>query len=181
MWILLPDALMPDHIRRKERGAWGEQRTARQLKPLKREGWTIRHDLQGRYGNRDHVAVGPAVFLIDTKTLEDEVTIEGGALRVRRIDNEQDTYLADRMIPVARIAARKLEGRNLRRCWLSSRCVPGDRVWGKFDTEAQFVGNVAVVRADLLRGWLRNRKRDLYRDQPAKVSAYVMSLPRFSS
>jgi hypothetical protein len=35
---------MPDHIRRWERGAWGEQLTAKALLPLRKEGWLVRHD-----------------------------------------------------------------------------------------------------------------------------------------
>jgi hypothetical protein len=68
-YFMLPDALMPEHIARWQRGAWGEQNTAKALKPLRRQGWLIRHDLATGYAkaNRDHVAVGPAVYLLDSK------------------------------------------------------------------------------------------------------------------
>ena len=64
-YLMLPDALMPEHIARWQRGAGGEQKTARALKPLRKEGWLIRHDLATGYGNsnRDHIAAGPAVRL----------------------------------------------------------------------------------------------------------------------
>ena len=35
-YFMLPDALMPEHIARWQRGAWGEQNTAKALKPLRR-------------------------------------------------------------------------------------------------------------------------------------------------
>ena len=52
------------------RGARGERRTARQLRPLLRRGWVVFHDLAiPRSGaNADHLVIGPGgVFLIDSK------------------------------------------------------------------------------------------------------------------
>lgn len=34
--------------------------TERALEPLERQGWSVAHDLQGRYGNIDQLVVGPA-------------------------------------------------------------------------------------------------------------------------
>jgi hypothetical protein len=52
------------------RGAAGEQRTARLLSPLERQGWVVLHDLAvpGSAANIDHLAIGPGgVFVIDSK------------------------------------------------------------------------------------------------------------------
>src|SRR3954471_12184818 len=49
----------PRYIEHWKDGAEGERRTARRLAALEREGWVVVHDLQGRRGNRDHVAIGP--------------------------------------------------------------------------------------------------------------------------
>jgi Nuclease-related domain len=52
------------------RGAAGEQRTARLLSPLKRQGWVVLHDLAvpGSRANLDHLVIGPGgVFVIDSK------------------------------------------------------------------------------------------------------------------
>jgi len=67
--LLLPQTLMPDRISRRERGQWGEQKTARVLRPLKGEGWVIRHDLARgfRHTNHDHIAAGRGVYLFDSK------------------------------------------------------------------------------------------------------------------
>ena len=72
-FVLLPDTLMPDHIARRQRGAWGEQNTAKVLKALTKEGWLVCHDLattSGR-GNWDHIVAGPAVYLLDSKLLRE--------------------------------------------------------------------------------------------------------------
>jgi hypothetical protein len=52
------------------RGAAGEQRTARLLSPLERQGWVVLHDLAvpGSRANIDHLVIGPGgVFVIDSK------------------------------------------------------------------------------------------------------------------
>jgi hypothetical protein len=45
-WLLMPNALMPERIFRWQRGAWGEQKTQRELTRLKRDRWVVRHDLR---------------------------------------------------------------------------------------------------------------------------------------
>jgi len=52
------------------RGAEGEQRTARLLGPLERQGWVVLHDLAvpGSPANLDHLVIGPGgVFVVDSK------------------------------------------------------------------------------------------------------------------
>jgi hypothetical protein len=52
------------------RGAAGEQRTARLLSPLERQGWAVLHDLAlpRSRANLDHLVIGPGgVFAIDSK------------------------------------------------------------------------------------------------------------------
>lgn len=59
------------------RGAKGEQRTARRLRPLGR-GWTVFHDLAipGSRANVDHLVIGPpGVFLIDSKHYRGRLTL----------------------------------------------------------------------------------------------------------
>ncbi len=66
------------------RGARGERRTARRLRPLIRGGWTVLHDLaipQSR-ANGDHLLIGPSgVFLIDSKAWHGTITmsVDGSA------------------------------------------------------------------------------------------------------
>jgi Nuclease-related domain len=52
------------------RGAAGEQRTARLLRPLEQHGWAVLHDLAipGSRANLDHLVIGPGgVFVVDSK------------------------------------------------------------------------------------------------------------------
>jgi hypothetical protein len=68
-----------------ERGAEGEESTARILGVLSAEGWRVFHDVRwpGRaQANIDHVLVGPSgVFVIDTKSWSGKIEVKGGALR----------------------------------------------------------------------------------------------------
>src|SRR5674476_213677 len=62
-WLVMRDE-PPAYIEHWNEGAEGERKTAKALKPLQRSGLRVVHDLQARYGNYDHVAVGRAgVFL----------------------------------------------------------------------------------------------------------------------
>jgi hypothetical protein len=59
----------PDAIAWRQ-GAAGEQRTARLLAALERQGWVVLHDLAipGSRANIDHLVIGPGgVFVIDSK------------------------------------------------------------------------------------------------------------------
>lgn len=68
-WILLPDAVMPHQVFKWQLGAWGEQKTASELRRLERDGWLIRHDVAwGERSNHDHVVAGPAVYVVNSKT-----------------------------------------------------------------------------------------------------------------
>jgi hypothetical protein len=60
------------------RGARGERRTARRLRPLVRAGWTVLHDLAipGSRANGDHLLIGPpGVFLVDSKAWHGTITL----------------------------------------------------------------------------------------------------------
>jgi hypothetical protein len=59
----------PDAVAWRQ-GAAGEQRTARLLAALERQGWVVLHDLAipGSQANLDHLVIGPGgVFVIDSK------------------------------------------------------------------------------------------------------------------
>lgn len=57
-------------VRTWRKGAAGERRTARMLRPLARRGYTVLHDRALPYGraNVDHLVIGPTgIFVVDTK------------------------------------------------------------------------------------------------------------------
>ncbi len=54
--------------RRIGTGLEGEERTARELRRLRRLGWRVVHNLQFAYGDVDHIAIGPGgVAVIESK------------------------------------------------------------------------------------------------------------------
>jgi hypothetical protein len=60
------------------RGARGERRTARALRKLVRQGWTVLHDVAvpGSRANGDHLLIGPpGVFLVDAKAWHGHITL----------------------------------------------------------------------------------------------------------
>jgi Nuclease-related domain len=61
-------------------GAAGEQRTARLLAPLERQGWAVLHDLAipGSRANIDHLVIGPGgIFVIDSKQYQGRLQLDG--------------------------------------------------------------------------------------------------------
>jgi hypothetical protein len=61
------------------RGAAGEQRTARLLGPLERQGWVVLHDLAvpGSRANLDHLVIGPGgVFVVDSKQFRGRLQLD---------------------------------------------------------------------------------------------------------
>jgi hypothetical protein len=188
-WVLMPDALMPDRITRWRNGAWGEQNTKSELRSLKRQGWTIRHDLRwGKNWNHDHVAAGSAVYVLNSKNLKDSViTIEGAALRVMHLDGD-DSYLADSWASSVAVEARSLKYVLAARIDFPVHVYPVIVIWGGFETgqaylgdivTQEYVADVAVVRGDLVADWLRSRPADLLTSEKQQaVAAAVKRLPR---
>jgi hypothetical protein len=76
----------PDPARAWRRGAKGERRTAKRLRPLTQRGWVVLHDraIPGFPGNVDHLVIGPSgVFVIDSKFWAGRaVTVAEGVLYV---------------------------------------------------------------------------------------------------
>ena len=92
--------LPPPYIENWRTGLEGEQRTAKALAPLRRRGYELLHDLpdrrtreHGPNGNIDHVVVSTGgVFLLDSKYLGGEVSVEGDYLHIQRRDDEEASY-----------------------------------------------------------------------------------------
>jgi hypothetical protein len=83
----------PAWIENWQDGACGEQWTAKALRSLEAEGWTILHDVASGTGNLDHVVVGPGgVFLLDSKRLRGLVRVHGESVNVERIESPELHY-----------------------------------------------------------------------------------------
>jgi len=177
-WLMVPDALMPSHIMNWKLGSWGEQNTASELKKLKSEGWVVRHDVKWGRGNHDHVVAGPAVYVLNSKNVKDsEVSIDGTVVRLSRIDNPDDGYIADRWAPQAVKEARSLQIELSRALGFPVHVYPIVVVWGRFDAREAWVGDVALVRGDAITDWLRSRPADLLTPKKReRVGAAVRAL-----
>src|SRR2546425_1787774 len=59
VWMTMRDS-PPGYIEKWHDGAEGERKTEKALRKLDRAGLRVVHDVQARYGNYDHIAVGPS-------------------------------------------------------------------------------------------------------------------------
>jgi hypothetical protein len=177
---MIPDLVMPSHIRNWQFGAWGEENTASELKRLRRRGWTVRHDVGWGRGNHDHVVADRAVFLLNTKNLGDSsVTIDGDVIRVTRLDDPDQSYLADRWPRSVQREAESLEHRLYGQLGWRAAVYPVIVVWGAFADEPTWIGQVFVVRGDKLVEFLEGRPADLLdASKREQVAAALQALPR---
>ena len=153
----------PEIIAKWRRGSEGERATAKALKALDRE-WYVRHDLQGRYGNLDHVVVGPGgVFLLDSKNLSGRAEVEDGVLHVRFPDSpiEGNAYPnLSRGLSGAAVDLRERLKAELG--WIVD-VHPVLALAGSFPQRRVEAGRLAFLAPDELVPWLR--------EQPKRVAA----------
>jgi hypothetical protein len=81
-------------------------RTTRALEALDPAVWTVITDLEwpgGRYGNVDHVVVGPSgVYVVDTKNWHGDIAVYGGRLRYEGLTHDSVVaYLVEAAAAVA--------------------------------------------------------------------------------
>jgi hypothetical protein len=168
----------PEFIESWRRGAEGERRTAKALRPLTRHGWTVVHDIPGRYGNRDHVVVGPAgAFLLDTKNVTGLAEIDDGVLTVRRPEDERATYQYSRLASSITGASAGLRNEisariQVPRLWVQAIVV----VWPRFEGDPQAVGRVTYLGGQQLADWLSSLPTQMTPEQVAGVSEAVRQL-----
>ena len=171
MWVW--DA-PPEHIERWRRGAEGERRTAKQLRGVERDGWTVRHDIQRGRSNWDHVVVGAAgVFLIDTKNLLGEAEVLPAGLTVRRHEAPEDAWSFSALPGFMRAAAvdlkRVIEASSGHRVWVTPVVV----VWPTLDGGVVEQDGVTYVAGPVLRDWLLGRAPRLRDDVAESVGGAV--------
>ena len=171
-WIALRDS-PPHYVENWHDGAEGERKTEKALGPLEREGWRTFHDVQARYGNYDHIAVGPAgVFLLESKNLMGTVELRDGVPHLRRrLDPEAEVSFGRvRPQPLATAARLKeeIERRSGQRTWVQAVVVSGQSSrkgwWTMVDAfsarlqaaglDRRQAGPAERVRADMIAGSL---------------------------
>jgi hypothetical protein len=170
----------PAYIENWRTGFEGERRTARALAPLRRDGCVLLHDLPDRRiggqdskGNIDHVVVSRAgVFLLDSKWLGGEVSIERDAVHVQMRDDDDDSY-------DLRWLARGMRGRAVR---LQEDIVQESGVrfvqtvvvfWNKFDAGRVIGDKIVFVHGEHLVDWLLEQKPTMTPERVAHVAACI--------
>lgn len=170
----------PQFIESWRMGRDGERWTEKELRSLEREGWSVRHDIEDRYGNIDHVVIGPGgVFLLDSKNYWGSFAIEEGVLSCHHEIAPMSDYSLPKLEKRMRGAAFGLEERLKAKLGWRVDVQPVVVLWAEFpEREGKLgQGKVAVVGGRRLRGWPREQPVRLAdRDRPA-VAEVVEALP----
>ena len=175
-WLVMRDA-PPRYIETWRDGAEGERKTAKALRPLERNDLRVIHDVQARYGNYDHIAVGRAgVFLLDSKNLGGIVELHSGVPHLRRqLDPDADASF-DRIRPCTLAAAARLkediEQRSGHRTWVQAVIV----FWSDFPEDLVDDGRCVFVHGPRLRSWIQGRPERLSQVQVDLIAAAVASI-----
>jgi hypothetical protein len=144
-------------------GSIGERQTEDALSELGAE-WAIEHDIPCRWGNWDHVVVGPGgLFLLDTKRLHGRVTARQDGLHAGRSRYSGASF---------RSAARNLSTEVPAQTWVHPVVV----VWGDFAQRRHEESGVAYVIGTEIAAWLKERPQLLDRDRRAQLATAVTLL-----
>lgn len=164
----------PGWVENWQAGAWGEQETAKALKPLEREGWIVLHDLPAGVGNIDHVIVGPAgVYLLDSKRLAGSITVDDMGVTVRRIDDPDLMYHhtgTGHLLSLARQTHDRILAASRINTWVTPVMV----LWSPFPQGA-VEQRCAYVHGEELVTWLRARPHTI---APVRVPQVAQAVRR---
>jgi hypothetical protein len=175
-WSILRDE-PPQYVQNWREGAEGERKTAKVLKPLKRSGLRVLHDVQRRYGNYDHIAIGRAgVFLLETKHLKGIVEIQDGVPHMqRRLDPDVDERL-DRIRPRVLAAAAglgsEIERRTGHRPWVQAVVV----LWSDFPQGYVEHDRCIFIHGPRLRTWMTDRAAQLDQSKVTKINEAIEAI-----
>jgi hypothetical protein len=169
----------PEYIDRLRRGSEGEKWTAAALKPLIKQGWTVVHDRAARYGNSDHIVVGPSgVYLLDSKVPGGVVEVQDDVMTVRRREDPTDSYdkgwIARSMPGAAAGLGEELGRITGYRPWVQPVVV----IWSEFEQQEVEDGRLAWVHGKRLQTWLAAKPDKLTEDRRARLEEAVNALPR---
>jgi hypothetical protein len=161
-FILLVRDTPPDFIAKWKRGWEGERKTRKVLRRLERDGWKSFHGRKARYGDLDHVVVGPAgVFVLDSKNLNGRLSIEAAGLTATYGDAACDAFTLNRLGGWLTREAIRLKELIAAATGLTYRVQAVVVVWGDFPEREAYQGNVVYIAGDVLGGWLQEKKQRL--------------------
>jgi hypothetical protein len=166
MWLIFRET-PPRYVEQWHDGAEGERKTAKALRTLERQGWTVVHDIQQRYGNYDHIAVGPSgVYLLDSKNLQGVVEIKNGMPHLSRRHDPEARSAIEQIRPRALAAAAGIKEAIQRRTgqclWVQAVVV----FWSEFPEGFVEDGKCVYSHGSRLKAWLPGRPEQL---DPAQI------------
>ena len=167
----------PEVIAKWRRGSQGERATARVLRALGAD-WYVRHDVQGRFGNLDHVVVGPGgVFLLDSKNLSGRAEVEEGVLHARFPSSPADDR-AYTGLPRALFgaAAGLREGLKHELGWIVD-VHPVVVLTGLYSQNRAEAGRLVYLAVDELVPWLAEQPRRVAPQDVEAIPAIVAAMP----
>jgi hypothetical protein len=171
----------PPFVEKWRLGRDGERETSKQLRKLRGEGWFARHDLDDRYGNLDHLVVGPGgVFLLDSKNLWGTFAVEDGVLACHHESLPLSDYSLPKLPRSLAAAARALERRLKDELGWIVHVHPVVVIWAAFPEQEAWLGHVAVVQGAQLVDWLRARPPRVAEADQLAIQAIVAALPAAS-
>jgi hypothetical protein len=172
----------PGRIENWRTGFEGERRTARALAPLRRRGYVLLHDLpdrrtsqQNHKGNIDHVVVSPAgVFLLDSKWLGGEASIDRGTVHVQMRDDDEDSYDIPKLASAMRGRAVRLREDIVKQIDVGF-VRPVVVFWNDFEASQVTSEKVVFVHGEHLVDWLQEQRlpTNMTADQVARVASCI--------
>ena len=163
----------PGWIENWRDGVWGEQSTAKALRPLEERGWVVLHDLPTERGNVDHIVIGPGgVFLLDSKRPGGVVEVGATGVRVRRHECADLGYAHPGAGPL-RASAAQTSAWVRERTRLSVWVEPVMVVWSEFPQRVVDAPGWHVVHGDELLGWLMARPTAIAPERVVRVATAV--------
>jgi hypothetical protein len=176
MWLMFRET-PPRYVEQWHDGAEGERKTEKALQPLEKAGWTVMHDIQQRFGNYDHVAVGPSgVYLLESKNLEGMVEIKNGIPHLsRRHDPEARCVfeqMRSRALGAAAAIKEAIERRTGQCLWVQAVVV----FWSEFPEEQVEDGNCVYIHGSRLQAWLAGRPEQLDLARVQEIATAIQHL-----
>jgi len=151
----------PGWIENWQSGAWGEEATAKALRPLEKAGWIVLHDLPAGRGNIDHIAVGPSgVYLLDSKRLGGAVSVDDKGVTVRRLDDPDLAYQhtgSSHVLSLARQTHHRVLGTTRIKTWVTPVMV----LWSEFPQGVAEKDRCFYVHGEELVAWLQSQPQTI--------------------